>query len=82
MNRFATRHLQGARAQERRAVTLFWERAEHYREQNIDAAKIILATPASIEFFGGRHSGLVQWARLTLRREQARLNRLHDRRAA
>lgn len=66
---------------ERRAVKLFWQRAEGYREQNVLAAKIILASRASIESFGGYYGGLVQWARLTLRREAARLNRLRSRQA-
>jgi len=77
----ARRQQAGNRAQERRAVRLFWERAEHYREQNLIAANIITASPESIEMFGGRFSGLVRWARLTLRREAARLNRLRSRQA-
>jgi hypothetical protein len=78
----AARRQAGTRAAERKAVRLYWARAERYREQNVEAANIILATPASIEFFGGQYSGLVRWSRLTLRRESARLNRLQARQVA
>lgn len=57
----------------RPAVRLFSERAERYREQNLAAAHILVA---NVEVFGGPRAGLILWARLTLRREQARLNRL------
>lgn len=67
---------------ERRQVKLFWQRAEQYREQNLLAARIITATDQSIESFGGRYGGLVQWARMTLRREETRLNRMRARQVA
>ena len=50
-----------------------------HREQNLEAAQIIVSAAAC---FGGRFSGLVQWSRVTLRREQARLNRLRARQVA
>jgi len=66
-------------ANRRRAVKLFREEAEGHREQNLQAAKIIVSASAS---FGGRFSGLVQWSRWLLRRERARLDRMRARRVA
>ena len=52
-----------ARANERRGVKLFWERAARYAEQNLEAATIILS---EAERYGGRESGLLHWAQLTV----------------
>jgi hypothetical protein len=62
----STKAAHSQRAGERKAVAAFWERAERYREQNLEAAKIILG---DIGKYGGESAGLIIWARLTMRYE-------------
>jgi hypothetical protein len=44
-------------------ISRFWQRAESYERENIEAAQIILR---DVDRHGGETAGLVIWARLTL----------------
>jgi len=65
------RHAQqrnATRSADIRAVSAFWARAERYRGEQLEAAKAILETPASIARNGGEASATVVWARMAVRR--------------
>jgi len=81
------RHAQqrnATRSADIRAVSAFWARAERYRGEQLEAAKAILETPASIARNGGEASATVVWARMAVRRanEAAQWTRARSRRTA
>lgn len=68
MNRFAQqRNVQ--RADNRKAISAFWTRAEKHRAEQVETAQIILKDVAK---YGGGTAGVVISARIVLRNEAER----------